>query len=380
MVRELGPRFAERAPKYDRDASFPFENYDDLRSIGFLGLCIPEQYGGLGADLATYALVAEEIGRYCGSTALTFNMHTATCLFTGPIADDLDWTEEERAQLEARRERLYRGILEEGNIHSQPFSEGVQTGALEGYLTTAIPVEGGYRVTGKKIFASLSDAAQFHNVLAMVPGDDQVRFLGVPADAEGVSTEGEWDPLGMRGTVSKNLIMRDVFVASENEWLPAGGFNQAAQRWPFMYLTLSFTFLGLMQGAIDFARDYLVGQGGPGERREIPQKQHGWADMLLKHEQAQSLTYRLLAEMHRDPEPELVKRAWAAVVSTMETAPEVAALAIRVCGGRSLLKPLALERIYRDARCGATMLPWSVDVCLERLGRYQLFDDQTAPA
>ncbi|MFQ5967704.1 MAG: acyl-CoA dehydrogenase family protein, partial [Acidimicrobiia bacterium] len=109
-VRELGPRFAERAAKYDRDASFPYENYEDLREIGFLGLAIPESYGGLGADLATYSLIAEEIGRYCGSTALTFNMHTATCLFTGPIADDLDWTDEQRKQLEDRRERLYRGI------------------------------------------------------------------------------------------------------------------------------------------------------------------------------------------------------------------------------------------------------------------------------
>jgi alkylation response protein AidB-like acyl-CoA dehydrogenase len=59
----------------------------------------------------------------------------------------------------------------------------------------------------------------------------------------------------------------------------------------------------------------------------------------------------------------------------METAPEVASLAIRVCGGRSLLRPLALERIYRDARCGATMLPWSVEVCLDRLGRAGLLDD-----
>ncbi|MFQ5966439.1 MAG: acyl-CoA dehydrogenase, partial [Acidimicrobiia bacterium] len=267
-----------------------------------------------------------------------------------------------------------------GHIHSQPFSEGVKTGALEGYSTTATPVDGGYRVSGVKIFASLADAADFHNVLAMVPDDDQVHFLGVPADADGVTIEGEWDPLGMRGTVSKNLVMQDVFVPAENEWLPAGGFNQAAERWPFMYLTLSFTFLGLMQGAIDFTRDYLIGKGGEGERREIPQKQQGWAEMLLKHEQAQSLTYRVMAEMHRDPEPELVKRSWAAVVATMETAPEVAALAIRVCGGRSLLKPLALERIYRDARCGATMLPWSVDVCLERLGRYDLFDEAVSPA
>lgn len=372
QVRELGPKFAERAVVYDRDASFPYENYEDLRQIGFLGLCIPEQYGGIGADLGTYALISEEIGRYCGSTALTFNMHTATCLFTGPIADDLTWTEQQRKDLEARRSVLYRGILEEGHLHSQPFSEGVSTGATEGFHTQAVPVDGGYLVTGTKIFASLSDAADLHNVLAMVPGDDQVRFLGVPAGADGLQVVGEWDPLGMRGTISKNLVMEEVFVPSENEWLPAGGFNQAAERWPFMYMTLSFTFLGLIQGVMDFTQAYLIGKGGEGERREVPQKQHGWAELQLMKETAQSLTYRLLREMHVDPAPELVKRAWTSVIIAMETAPEAAALAIRICGGRSLLKPSALERIYRDARCGAVMLPWSVEVCRDRLGTFGL--------
>lgn len=380
QARELGPRFAERAVEHDRDATFPHANYEDLAEIGFLGLCIPAEYGGIGADLATYALVSEEIGRHCGSTALTFNMHTATCLFTGAIADDLTWTDEERSNLDARRKVLYEGILRDGHLHSQPFSEGVATGATEGYHTSAVPVDGGYLVSGKKIFASLSDAADVHNVLAMVPGDDRVRFLGVPGDAKGVEIVGTWDPLGMRGTISRNLIMDEVFVPAENEWLPAGGFNQAAERWPFMYMTLSFTFLGLMKGALDFTRAYLVGAGGEGERREIPQKQHGWAEMLVMHETAQSLTYRVLDEMGVDPEPELVKRAWAAVVTTMETAPELAALAIRVCGGRSLLKPSALERIYRDARCGAVMLPWSVEVCLGRLGTFDLELGDFSPA
>ena len=66
------------------------------------------------------------------------------------------------------------------------------------------------------------------------------------------------------------------------------------------------------------------------------------------------------------------------MVTTMDGAPELASLAMRVCGGRSLLRPSPPERDYRDARCGATMLPWSVEVCLERLGRADLFDDATA--
>ncbi|OYU73096.1 MAG: acyl-CoA dehydrogenase, partial [Burkholderiales bacterium PBB5] len=73
------PRWAARAERYDREASFPFENYDDLREAGLLGICVPTAYGGLGADFATYVMVAAEIGRWCGATALSFNMHVCSC-------------------------------------------------------------------------------------------------------------------------------------------------------------------------------------------------------------------------------------------------------------------------------------------------------------
>jgi alkylation response protein AidB-like acyl-CoA dehydrogenase len=102
--------------------------------------------------------------------------------------------------------------------------------------------------------------------------------------------------------------------------------------------------------------------------------------MQLAVEQADALVLRAVDEAGVDPTPEQVRRAWAAVVTAMETAPEVASTALRVCGGRSLLKPQPLERLYRDARCGATMLPWSVDACLERLGRAGLDDGMEPPA
>jgi len=374
-VAEMGPGFAARADAVDRDAVFPHENYADLRGAGFLGLCIPESHGGLGGDFVTYALVSEEIGRHCGSTALTFNMHTATTLLVGQIADDLDLSAEDRAVHEERRAALWRGIVEEGKVHAQPFSEGRAPGETAGFAVQAVPVDGGYLVSGRKVFASLSEVADLHNVTCMVAGDDRVRFLGVPADAEGVRIEGDWDPLGMRGTNSKNLLFEEAFVPAENEFLPAGGFDQMAERWPYFYTTLSFTYLGIQRAVLDQTAAYLRGDAGPVERRDLPQKQHGWAQMRLAWERSQSLTYRMLGEAGVDPTPEQLRRAWAATVTAMETAPEVAALAVRVCGGRSLLRPSALERMYRDARCGATMLPWSVEVAMDRLGRAGLYDD-----
>lgn len=98
--------------------------------------------------------------------------------------------------------------------------------------------------------------------------------------------------------------------------------------------------------------------------------------MNIAYEQAQSLCYRALSEVQVDPPLDQVTRAWASMVSTMEGCPEVASTAIRVCGGRSMLRPSYIERAYRDARCGATMLPWSVEVCLERLGQVRLYDTE----
>ena len=124
-------------------------------------------------------------------------------------------TDEQRERHERIRAELFRGVVEDGRIHSQPFSEGISPGATSGVATRATPVDGGFLVTGRKIFASLSGAADFYNVTAQVEGEDVIRFLGVPAGADGVRIEGTWDPLGMRGTVSRTLVMDGAFVPAE---------------------------------------------------------------------------------------------------------------------------------------------------------------------
>lgn len=373
-VAELGPLFAKRADAIDRDAVFPFENWDDLKKAGLLGIAIPKSHGGLGGDFVAYALAAEELARHCAATALTFNMHVATTLLVGEVADALGLSDDRMAFLKERRETLWSGVTEEHHIHSQPFSEGLAAGATAGYATRAEPVDGGYLVTGRKIFASLSGASTFHNVLCQVEGDDRLRLLGVPHGGEGVTIEGDWDPLGMRATDSRNLVMDRAFVPNEHEWLPPGVFNEAANRWPYFFMTLSFSYLGLMGGILKFTEEYLK----TGGRRDHQIKQQGWAEMNIRYEQAQALCYRVLADTEVDPHHDKVSRAWASLVTTMEGAPEMASTAIRVCGGRSLLRPSYIERAYRDARCGATMLPWSVEVCLERLGTTRLFDEGEA--
>jgi len=383
-AREFGRRIlAPRAEKWDREAAFPIDNYRDMHAEGWLGVCIPREEGGLGADFRAYCLAAAELGRHCGATALTWNMHVCSTLWTGLLTDDLQMDAPTRAQHQARRAIHYRRILEEGAIYSQPFSEGGAAAAgAAAFGTTAQRVEGGFLVNCKKIFASLSGHANQYGILCTDVTDGTASrrntlYLAIPADAPGVSVAGEWDPLGMRGTVSRNLLFQDVFVPSTASLMPDGLYFQAATRWPHMFLTLSPTYMGLAQAAFDFTLRYLRGeQPGtpPVKRRMYPTKQIAVAEMRVMLEQTKALWFQAISEAGPDPSKESMLRALAAQNTVMENANAIATRAIRTCGGQAMLKTLPLERIYRDSRCGSLMLPWTAELCIDRIGRDSLYE------
>ncbi|HRD86381.1 MAG TPA: acyl-CoA dehydrogenase family protein [Rubrivivax sp.] len=375
-------KFAPRAMRIDREAVFPFENYADLRDAGLLRICVPRSHGGLGADFATYVMVAAEIGRHCGATALTWNMHVCSAMWAGFIADALDMTAEQRADHERCRSLHFRRVVEEGKVYAQPFSEGGSAAAGKApWGTLARKVDGGYLVSGRKIFASLAGAADFYGVLCTLDrpgaGMRDSMYLAVPADAPGVKVSGPWDPLGMRGTVSRNLEFSDVFVPDEARMMPEGLYFQAASRFPHMFATLSPTYMGLAQAAYDFTVQYLRGEmpGTPAvKRRMYPTKQVATAEMRIKLEQTRALFLQNARDAAIDPDRDNRMRLYAAHYTIMENANDIARLAIRTCGGQSMLKSLALERIYRDSRCGSLMLPWTAELCVDRLGRECLYE------
>lgn len=381
-------KFAPRAARWDREASFPFENYADLRAAGLLGICVPQAHGGMGADFATYVMVAAELGRHCGSTALSFNMHVSTMMWSGFIADTLRMSAEERADHERIRAIHFQRVVTEGKIYSQPFSEGGAAAAGKapwGTLASrAEGAQGGYHVRGKKIFASLSGAADYYGVLCTLEdtahGGGNVRdsiYLAVPANAPGVSVVGDWDPLGMRGTVSRTLLLDDVWVPAEARLMPEGLHFQAAQRYPHMFATLSPTYMGIAQAAYDFTVNYLRGEvpaTPPVKRRMYPTKQMAVAEMRIKLEQTRALFLQTAREAQVDPDKDARMRLLAAHYSIMENANAICSLAVRTCGGQAMLKTLPLERLYRDSRCGSLMLPWTAELCVDRLGRECLYE------
>jgi alkylation response protein AidB-like acyl-CoA dehydrogenase len=372
-------RFAPRAALHDREASFPLDDYADLHAAELLGLCIPESYGGLGADFETYCLVAEQIARGHASTALTYNMHALTMLMMGPLMQGLELPPdvlERHEQLSARR---YREVIEQGVFYGQPHSEPVESGSADRlsvggrrFGTRAERVDGGYLVNGHKFFVSLAGAAHYYATPALLvaegPWEERTLYLAIPRDTPGVQFTGEWDPLGMRATVSLDMVLKDVWVPADAEILPPGIFSQLYQRQPYLFLGFSATFLGLMQAAYDYTIAYLTGQvpGAPGLQGEAPARGHAVAEMLFLLEATRALYYRAISEERLDPPVESMQRARAAHVQVQRAVVQLTAEAIRVCGGRALLKRYPLERYYRDARASALMRPLTQDIATQQ--------------
>jgi alkylation response protein AidB-like acyl-CoA dehydrogenase len=383
LAARLGrENFAPRSAGHDRDATFPFENYDDLRREGLLGLCVPAAHGGMGADFETYVLVSAELGRHCGATALTFNMHVSPCLWSGLVADALDMTPDQRADHERHRAGHYDGIVRGGKVFAHPFSEGGAAAAGKApWGTLARRADGGYVINGKKIFASLAGAADVYGVPCTLdrPGASprDALYLAVPADAPGVSVVGEWDPLGMRATVSRTLLFKDVQVPDSARLLPEGLYWQAAARYPHIFSTLSPPYMGIAQAAYDFTVQYLRGEvpGVPPVRRRMyPTKQIAVAQMRVKLEQTRALFLSNARDARIDPDKDARMRLLSAHYTIMENANDICRLALRTCGGQAMLKSLPLERLYRDSRCGSLMLPWTAELCIDRLGRECLYE------
>lgn len=387
MARALAlEKFAVRAIELDKNATFPFEDYRDLHSSGLLALCIPERFGGLGEGFETYCLVAEQLALGNAATALTFNMHSTTMLMMGSITDDIGIKPDLAQQHEAVRSVKFREVVENGVFYGQPHSEPVELGETDQALsaggrrfgTIAEKVEGGYRVTGRKFFVSLSGAASYFATPALLLGDapwiDRTLYLQVPRDAPGVNFEGEWNPTGMRATVSRNLVLDNVFIPDSGMVVPPGVFGQMFNRYMHGPVSFSATFLGLAQAAYDFTVNYLKGvvDGSPNLPVDIPIKANGLAEMLFQLESARALFYRSISEAQIDPPLEVVQRARAAHVGVQRAVVRITQEAIRICGGRAILKKFPVERFARDACAAAVMRPWTQDIAIRQAGEYIL--------
>jgi hypothetical protein len=388
-ARHLAPSAGE----VDGQARYPAASVAALQAAGLMTLAVPAEEGGAGEGFDTIALVTAELARHCAATALCFALHSGA----------LRWLAEAEASetpfggsaAQATRARaVRRRVVDEGVVVAQAFSEG-GSGGIGGVpcASRARAVDGGWRLRGRKIFVSMAAAADVLVVWCSpdVPGagPNDTLMLAVPAGAPGVKVSGEWDALGLRGTDSRTVDFDEVFVPHDGLWLPPGVPALLAAQRPHLSLLFAPAFLGIAQAAFDFTVAWLRGEvpaGGAAtvKRRTVPGKQAAVAQMRVLLEQARALLLQALREAAPPPIgaaarsaqdiDEARQRLQAAQFTVVEHAQAVAALALRTCGGQAMLRHHPLERLYRDARCGALMLPWTAELCLDQLGRDSLYE------
>ena len=226
-------------------------------------------------------------------------------------------------------------------------------------------------VNGRKFFVSSAGAADYFATPALLVADgtweERTLYLSIPKEASGVAFSGDWDPIGMRSTVSRDMSLKDVWAPEDAEIVPAGVFGQLFQRQPYIFISFSATFLGLMQAAYDYTVAYLTGRapGVPGARNESSAGGAALAEMLFTLEATRALYYRAISEQCLDPPVDCVQRARAAHVQVQRAVVALSGEAMRICGGRAMLKQHPLERYYRDARASAVMRPWTQELATQ---------------
>ncbi|MPY93270.1 MAG: acyl-CoA dehydrogenase [Acidimicrobiia bacterium] len=373
-ARALGKEIAPHAARHDRDASFVSEAFALLKSSGYLALAVPEELGGRGATIRQVAMAQRELAWHCGSTALASAMHHHIVLFTA-------WRY--RRGLPGAEATLRR-VAEEGLVL-------VSTGGADFTHPrgSAVPTEGGYRVSGRKVFASQVPVGDVFSTMFVLSDDDGgdrsgtaggeagdadkiVLNMAVPVRAEGVHVVENWDTLGMRGTGSHDVEFTEVFVPEDKVVArrPYGVVDAPLQVIVSIAMpVISAVYLGVADRARDEAVALVAGASRGDDSSKL--RQIGLMDIGLR-----VMGWALdgaLASVGEDPEPSL-ERVSAVMAAKREIATrgvEVCDLALEVAGGAGFFRTSPIERCYRDVRA-AKYHPFTPEQTLLHAGRVAL--------
>jgi len=371
LAGQLADRFAQRAAVHDRENSFPFENFDELRTTGYSRLTVPAEFGGEGASLTELLLAQERLARGDASTALGIGWHLAV---VGKLAETRTWPA-------AAAELVFRDVARRGALVNSAASE-VETGSPSRGgrpTTTARRVPGGWRLTGRKAFTSLAPVLDYAVVSASFEGTDGGGWFLVRVWSPGVAVEETWDALGMRATGSHDLVLQDVFV-EDGDLVEEFGRSSTCQvgmgagaGWA---LHIPAVYLGIARAAQDFALEYARTRRPNSLAGPIADQPHVRA-LLGQNEidllAARSTLYTVSNRWDDEPERrlELVPLLGAAKVLAVNLALQIVDRAMRVTGIAGLSRQLPLERLYRDVRAGLHNPPME-DAVLVNLARAAL--------
>jgi alkylation response protein AidB-like acyl-CoA dehydrogenase len=329
------------AAQWDREHHFPRELFGTLAELGLMGVCVPEEYGGAGADFLSYVLVLEELSRADAGVGVTVAVHTSAA--TLPIL--AYGTDEQKSRFVpplARGEQLGAFALTEAEA-------GSDAGALR---SKAEPAADGWTITGAKQW--ITNGRHAGTFILFARTDPEVAGArGVSAfilDAEHVRVTRDEEKLGLNSSVTSDIVVegarvgRDRLLHEENR-----GFRVAMGTLDGGRIGIAAQALGIAQAGYEVAREYAAERRAFGHRiADFQAIQHKLANMSMEIDAARLLVYRaawLKEHGRRHTEEGAKAKLFASEMARRQTAE-----AIQILGGYGYTKEFPVERYYRDAK------------------------------
>jgi alkylation response protein AidB-like acyl-CoA dehydrogenase len=329
-IRDLARRFAEdkiapNAAAWDRGHTFPRELFAELGELGLMGVCVPEEHGGAGADFLSYVLVLEELSRADAGVGVTVAVHTSACTLPllahgSPYVHAL-----------ATGEELGAFALTEAGSGSD--AAAMRTRAVDG------------RITGAKQW--ITNGSYADTVLVFAREQERVSAFVVRAGAEGFEVTREEEKMGLNSSSTADLAFENTPAERLGE--PGAGMRIALTTLDGGRIGIAAQAVGIAQAALDAATAYAKERnafGGPIARLQAIQ--HKLADMQTEIEAARALTWRA-ARLKQAGRPHTVEGAQAKLFASA-VARRQTGEAIQVLGGYGYTKEFPVERYYRDAK------------------------------
>jgi alkylation response protein AidB-like acyl-CoA dehydrogenase len=379
-ARELAPEFDKLGEEADAKNEFPFSLVPLYKEAKLPGLGVPKKYGGGGADIWTLTRVSNELAKGDPAIALAFNMHQ---VMVGILKGLMS---------EKQMEEWMGRIAAEQLLLCGAFSE--ERAGFSGLADmTAKPAGDGYSITGRKVWATLSEAADLATFNATLVNEDgslpedlneriaREKVFICEKNIPGIEIIRTWDTHGMRATGTQTMAFDDARVPEDALVGDMRGGLIAEFEWAA--LLFGGVYLGLTEKAFQVTRDELLKKslgatmaGSDVPLREIGFVQHGLGEMKVKVEQSRrvlEMTAKMLieardAEWHPMARPGLIDVVKA---TTTQNAHFVANAGMRLVGGSTFRRGHVLERLYRDSRSGPFQ-PMTTDQTYDHLGKFEL--------
>ena len=347
QVRDMARRFADevvapRARDLDEREEFPDDLVRQMGELGFMGLPFSETYGGAGLDTLAYVIAVEEIARACGSTAITLAAHVS--LGCGPV--NAIGTEEQKRRFlvpMAKGEAIGAFGLTEPDA-------GSDAGATQ---TRAVKSDGGWRVSGSKIYITNGSVAKFITFTARTEASKGTKGISafiMPTDTPGFRVGKREKKMGLHASDTVEVVFDDCLVPADGLLGdPAGGFKEFMKTLTGGRISIGALALGLAQGAYEYSLRYAKMRKQFGQPiANFQAIQFMLSEMATRIEASRLLVYHAAAL--KDAGQPFSKQASIAKLFASETGNWVTDKAIQIHGGIGYCRDLPVERMHRDAK------------------------------